>query len=64
MELKKMNLGYDNGASKIEITKREQEEIIRVRLDVDIEDSGIELVPLPNQASIGNGLNTKSVVWM
>jgi len=42
----------------------DREDTLRVRLDVDIGDSGIELVPLPNQASIGNGLNTKSVVWM
>ena len=37
---------------------------LRVCLDVDIGHSRIELVPLPNQASIGNGLNTKSIVWM
>ena len=29
-------------------------ETTRVRLDVDIGDPGIELVPMPNQASIGN----------
>lgn len=36
MELKKMNLGYDNGASKIEITKRDQEETISEILNLKI----------------------------
>jgi hypothetical protein len=37
---------------------------IRVRLDVDIGDVGIELDPIPNLSSIGNGFQYKSVVWM
>ena len=37
---------------------------IRVRLDVDIEALELYCVPIPNLTSIGNGRNTKSIVWM
>jgi hypothetical protein len=37
---------------------------IRVRLDVDIRDVRIELDPIPNLSSIGNGFQYKYVVWM
>jgi hypothetical protein len=33
---------------------------LMVRLDVDIQAIGNELVPIPNQSSIGNGYNIKS----
>jgi hypothetical protein len=33
-------------------------------LDVDIRDVRIELDPIPNLSSIGNGFQYKYVVWM
>lgn len=38
--------------------------ILRICLDIDIELLELYWVPMPNQTSIGNGLNTKSAVWM